>query len=68
MKHKVEICDLLMVVDSSLTVFTDYRIILQGYKHKKQITIVNMVQTRVDIYAYLKADTICGDIPRLPIH
>lgn len=61
-KREVEKCDSLLVLGSSLTVFSSYRIILQLSEHKKQIAIVNIGPTRGDKYAHIKVDAKCGDV------
>lgn len=61
-KHEVENCDSLLVLGSSLTVFSSYRIILQAAELRKPIAIVNIGQTRGDKYANIKIDGKCGDI------
>jgi NAD-dependent deacetylase sirtuin 4 len=60
-KHEVKNCDSLLVLGTSLTVFSSYIIILQAHDNKKQIAIVN-IGPRGDKYAHIKVDTKCGDI------
>ncbi|KDR16289.1 NAD-dependent ADP-ribosyltransferase sirtuin-4, partial [Zootermopsis nevadensis] len=68
-KHEIENCDSLLVLGTSLTVFSSYRILLQVSENKKQIAIVNIGPTRGDKYAHIKVDTKCGDIiPKLLVH
>lgn len=58
--------DSLLVLGSSLSVFSGYRIILQGLEEKKNICIVNIGPTRADKLVGLKISAKCGDIlPRL---
>lgn len=67
-KHEVKNCDSLLVLGTSLTVFSSYRIILQVSEDKKQIAIVNIGPTRGDKYACIKVDAKCGDIiPKLHV-
>jgi NAD-dependent deacetylase sirtuin 4 len=54
--------DSVLVLGSSLTVFSGYRIILQASEEKKTIGIVNIGPTRADQLATLKISTRCGDI------
>ncbi|XP_069698982.1 NAD-dependent protein deacylase Sirt4 [Periplaneta americana] len=68
-KREVEHCDALLVLGSSLTVFSSYRIILQASELKRKIAIVNIGPTRGDKHAHIKIDTKCGDIvSRLRLH
>lgn len=54
--------DSVLVLGSSLTVFSGYRIILQAAEEGKNIAIVNIGPTRGDHLAHLKVSTKCGDI------
>ncbi|XP_048505726.1 NAD-dependent protein deacylase Sirt4-like isoform X2 [Athalia rosae] len=61
-KQEVEAADSLLVLGSSLTVFSGLRIIHQAVEAKKPISIVNIGQTRGDQYAQLKIVARCGEI------
>lgn len=54
--------DALLVLGSSLTVFSSFRIILQAVEEKKTIAIVNIGPTRADSLVGLKISAKCGDI------
>ena len=58
----VDDCCSLLVLGSSLTVFSAYRIVLQASDAKKSICIVNIGDTRADHLATMKISTKCGDI------
>lgn len=55
-------CDSLLVLGSTLTVFSSYRIILKASEHHKPIAIVNIGSTRGDAIASLKLNVRCGEI------
>ncbi|XP_018563122.1 NAD-dependent protein deacylase Sirt4-like [Anoplophora glabripennis] len=56
----------LLVLGSSLSVFSGYRIILQAVEEKKSVCIVNIGPTRADKLVELKISAKCGDIlPRI---
>lgn len=68
-KHKVETCkrlvsesDSILVIGSSLQVFSGYRLILQAKEEGKRIGIINIGPTRGDHLADLKISTKAGDI------
>ncbi|XP_071448197.1 NAD-dependent protein deacylase Sirt4 [Hetaerina americana] len=61
-KREVKLSDGLLVLGSSLSVFSSYRIILQAAEEKKPIAIVNIGPTRGDSHAAIKISTKCGDI------
>lgn len=61
-KQEVESADSLLVLGSSLSVFSGYRIILQAVEAKKPISIVNIGPTRGDQYAQVKIAGRCGEI------
>jgi NAD-dependent deacetylase sirtuin 4 len=68
-KCEVKNCDSLLVLGTSLTVFSSYRIILQLSEHKKRMAIVNIGPTRGDKHAHIKVDAKCGDIiPNLNVN
>lgn len=52
----------LLVLGSSLSVYSAYRIILQAFDAGKPICIVNIGDTRADHLATIKINTKCGDI------
>ncbi|XP_046386929.1 NAD-dependent protein deacylase Sirt4 [Ischnura elegans] len=61
-KTEVRSSDGLLVLGSSLSVFSSYRIILQAAEEKKPIVIVNIGPTRGDSQATFKVSTKCGDV------
>uniref|UniRef100_A0A6P7FDD2 NAD-dependent protein deacylase Sirt4 n=1 Tax=Diabrotica virgifera virgifera TaxID=50390 RepID=A0A6P7FDD2_DIAVI len=64
-KEAVTNSDSLLVLGTSLTVFSSYRIVLQAVEEKKKIALVNIGQTRGDHLVNLKISGRCGEI--LPI-
>ncbi|XP_057332492.1 NAD-dependent protein deacylase Sirt4-like isoform X2 [Microplitis mediator] len=58
----VDKADALLVLGTSLTTFSGYRIILQAEEAKKSIAIVNIGDTRADKYATIKLNTRCGEV------
>lgn len=54
--------DSLLVLGSSLTVFSSFRIILQAVDENKNIAIVNIGPTRADHLVNLKVSAKCGEI------
>ncbi|KAH1011237.1 hypothetical protein HUJ04_000650 [Dendroctonus ponderosae] len=65
-REKVSLSDRILVLGSSLSVFSGYRIILQALEEKKPVCIVNIGSTRADKLINLKIDAKCGDIlPRI---
>lgn len=61
-KKEINDCDSILVLGSSLTVFSAYRIVLQANDLKKSVCIVNIGPTRGDDLATLKINAKCGDI------
>ncbi|PSN57121.1 NAD-dependent protein lipoamidase sirtuin-4 [Blattella germanica] len=61
-KDEVAQCDSLMVLGSSLTVFSSYRILLQATELQKPTAIINIGHTRGDKHAQIKVEAKCGDI------
>ncbi|XP_014237942.1 NAD-dependent protein deacylase Sirt4-like [Trichogramma pretiosum] len=61
-KNEVEDADSLLVLGTSLTTFSGYRIILQATEAVKPIAIVNIGDTRGDSHAQLKIRGRCGEI------
>ncbi|KAG8236776.1 hypothetical protein J437_LFUL016890 [Ladona fulva] len=67
-KKEVSNAESLLVLGTSLSVFSSYRIILQAVEEKKPIAIINIGPTRGDSHAKLKVSTKCGDVlPKLKI-
>lgn len=65
-KNFVSESDALLVLGSSLTVFSSYRIILQAVEENVDVAIVNIGPTRADPLIGLKISAKCGDIlPKL---
>lgn len=65
-KRIVEDANSLLVLGSSLSVFSGFRIVLQAAELQKPIGIINIGKTRGDSYAHIKVNGKCGDIvPRL---
>lgn len=54
--------DSLLVLGSSLSVFSGYRIVLQAVEERKNVCIVNIGPTRADKLDILKISAKCGDI------
>lgn len=61
-QREVSECDSLLVVGSSLTVFSSYRIITQARDLNKPIAIINIGATRADNMADLKLQARAGDL------
>jgi len=58
--------DLLLVIGSSLTVFSGYRFVRRAAERGVPIAILNRGPTRGDEHAQLRIDARCGDaLPRL---
>ncbi|MGO4327592.1 NAD-dependent protein deacetylase [Cupriavidus sp. 2TAF22] len=53
--------DALLVIGSSLTVFSGYRFCLAAQKLGKPVAAINLGQTRADALLALKADVACAD-------
>lgn len=65
-KSQVSSCDAVLVLGSSLSVYSSYRIILQAKDEKKKVAILNIGPTRADDMVDIKVSTKCGDIlPKL---
>ncbi|KAB0791766.1 hypothetical protein PPYR_03566 [Photinus pyralis] len=56
--------DGVLVLGSSLSVYSAYRIILQAVDLKKKVAIVNIGSTRADHCAHFRISARCGDILR----
>lgn len=61
-KDLISKSDSLLILGSSLTVFSAYRFVLQGVEEQKKIAIVNIGATRADNYANLKISAKCSDM------
>ncbi|EZA53754.1 NAD-dependent protein deacylase Sirt4 isoform X3 [Ooceraea biroi] len=61
-KANVENSDALLILGTTLTTFSAYRIVLQAVDIKKSIAIVNIGKTRADKLAHLRVEGRCGDI------
>nr|XP_003703678.1 PREDICTED: NAD-dependent protein deacetylase Sirt4 [Megachile rotundata] len=61
-KYNVEHSDSLLVLGTSLTTFSGYRIILQANNAGLPIAIVNIGKTRADDFADIKIEGRCGDV------
>ncbi|XP_067014742.2 NAD-dependent protein deacylase Sirt4 [Anabrus simplex] len=65
-KQQISTSDSLLVLGSSLSVFSGFRFILHASELGKPIAIINIGETRGDKYAQLKIEKKCGDLlPRL---
>ncbi|XP_074109439.1 NAD-dependent protein deacylase Sirt4 [Cotesia typhae] len=72
-QHAVDEADALLVLGTSLTTFSGYRIILQAVEEKKSIAIVNIGETKADKHAAIKLNSGCGEVfkqlfPNLNLH
>ncbi|XP_060532703.1 NAD-dependent protein deacylase Sirt4 [Cylas formicarius] len=61
-RYKVAHSDSLLVLGSSLSTFSGYRIVLQALEEKKNMAIVNIGPTRADDCVQIKIEAKCGDI------
>lgn len=61
-KQSVTLSDGLLVLGSSLSVFSGYRIVLQAVEEGKKVAIVNIGPTRADKLIDFKISAKCGDI------
>lgn len=61
-KVNVESSDALLILGTSLTTFSAYRIVLQAAAAGKPIAIVNIGKTRADQLATLRVKGRCGDV------
>lgn len=57
----VDECDGMLVVGSSLTVWSGYRFVLRAAEQAKPVTILNLGPTRADDLASLKIETRCSE-------
>ena len=58
----VDECDALVVLGSSLTVYSGYRFVKRAHAAGKPIAIVNLGETRADPLATLRIDSKLGDV------
>ncbi|XP_014479968.1 PREDICTED: NAD-dependent protein deacylase Sirt4 isoform X2 [Dinoponera quadriceps] len=61
-KTNVESLDALLILGTSLSTFSAYRIVLQAIDAKKPIAIINIGKTRADEMINLRVEGRCGDI------
>jgi NAD+-dependent protein deacetylase sirtuin 4 len=61
-RQNISASDSLLVLGSSLSVFSGYRILLQAFDLFKTIAIINIGETRGDKHADLKISTRCGEL------
>jgi NAD-dependent SIR2 family protein deacetylase len=62
----VETAEALLVVGSSLAVYSGYRFVLQAARAQKPIALVNLGPTRGDALAQVRIEARCGEVlPRL---
>lgn len=61
-RQKVAACDSLLVIGSSLYVFSGYRFLLQAKELAKKIAIINIGKTRADHLADIKLSAKAGDV------
>ncbi|KAI4454881.1 nad-dependent protein lipoamidase sirtuin-4 [Holotrichia oblita] len=61
-QNNVSESDSLLVLGSSLFVFSGYRIVLQALEENKNVAIVNIGKTRADDIVHLKISAKCGDV------
>ncbi|XP_020278661.1 NAD-dependent protein deacylase Sirt4 [Pseudomyrmex gracilis] len=58
----VEASDALLILGTTLTTFSAYRIVLQAVDAKKPVAIVNIGKTRADELVNLRIEGRCGDV------
>lgn len=61
-KTNVESLNALLILGTTLSTFSAYRIVLQAIDAKKPIAIVNIGKTRADKFVNLKIKGRCGDV------
>lgn len=61
-KTNVKNSDALLILGTSLSTFSAYRIVLQAIDAKKPIAIINIGETRADELVNLRVKGRCGDI------
>ncbi|XP_071110937.1 NAD-dependent protein lipoamidase sirtuin-4, mitochondrial-like [Haliotis cracherodii] len=66
--RKVSESDAVLVIGSSLEVYSGYRFVNRAHNESKPVAIVNIGRTRADDLAQLKISAICGDIlPKIQV-
>jgi NAD-dependent SIR2 family protein deacetylase len=60
--RRIDECDALLVVGSSLTVWSGYRFVRRAAERNVPIAIVNIGPTRADELASIKIEAKCGDV------
>ncbi|XP_036151189.1 NAD-dependent protein deacylase Sirt4-like, partial [Monomorium pharaonis] len=61
-KANVESLDALLILGTTLSTFSAYRIVLQAFDAKKPIAMVNIGETRGDKLINLRIKGRCGDV------
>ncbi len=61
-KRQMSSSSALLILGSSVSVYSAYRIVLQAVETKKAICIVNIGETRADSHTDLKIQAKCGEI------
>lgn len=61
-KYNVKESDSLLILGSTLTTFSGYRIALQANDAGKSIAVLNIGKTRADDLADIKIEGMCGDV------
>ncbi|XP_011707722.1 PREDICTED: NAD-dependent protein deacetylase Sirt4-like isoform X1 [Wasmannia auropunctata] len=61
-KANVESSDALLILGTTLSTFSAYRIVLQAIDAKKPVAIVNIGETRADKVVNLRIEGRCGDV------
>lgn len=61
-RDAVEEADALLVLGSSITTYSGYRIILQAVEAKKPIAVINIGESRADKHANVKVSSRCGEV------
>lgn len=61
-KQSITSSDSLLVLGSSLSVFSGYRIVLQAIEEGKKVAVINIGPTRADNLIHFKISAKCGDI------
>lgn len=61
-RNLVSSSDSIIVLGSSLSVYSGYRYVVQAVEEQKPVAIVNIGATRADKIADLKISAECGDV------
>jgi len=61
-KTNIENSDALLILGTTLTTFSAYRIVLQAIDTKRPIAIINIGETRADKLVNLKVEGRCSDL------